>query len=226
MNTNVVIGSAAAVVIIAGLLYLGSFTRPQEQADQSGIEATREELTLNEEFSELPMPELKEDITPIKEDVSVTLKTNKGDIVMTLHGANAPVTVANFVQLAESDFFDGTAFHRVIADFMIQGGDPYSKDPDNPLIGTGDPGYKFKDEINDQKLVRGSVAMANAGPNTNGSQFFIVTAESTPWLDGMHTNFGEVTAGMETVDLISASQTDEAGKPVEPIVIEDVLVVR
>jgi peptidyl-prolyl cis-trans isomerase B (cyclophilin B) len=98
---------------------------------------------------------------------------------------------------------------------MIQGGDPTG-------TGTGGPGYEFEDEINDHKVVRGALAMANAGPNTNGSQFFIVTAEATPWLDGKHTVFGRVTSGMEAVDSIAASETDSADKPRSDAVIERV----
>lgn len=151
-----------------------------------------------------------------------TLHTNKGDIVVKLYGQDAPRTVENFVNLAENDFYDGTKFHRVIKDFMIQGGDPNSKD-DNPLDdGRGGPGYTFADEINSHKIVRGSLAMANRGPNTNGSQFFIVTADATPWLDGLHTNFGEVIAGMEVVDMIESVPTDARDYPKEPIIIEDI----
>ncbi len=228
MNTNIIIGGVASVVIIIGILYLGFFNKAEVTSlpyENESLESA-DTLNLSEQPATITMP-TNENIVPITQDVSVTLKTNKGDIMLTLHGANAPITVGNFVQLAESNFYDGTAFHRIIPDFMIQGGDPFSKDPTNEaLVGTGDAGYKFQDEINDQKLVRGSVAMANSGPNTNGSQFFIVTTETTPWLDGLHTNFGEVTSGMEVVDAISAVQTDQSGRPAEPIVIQDVIVQR
>ena len=146
---------------------------------------------------------------------AATLHTNHGVIALELFDEDAPKTVENFRKLAADGFYDGVIFHRVIPDFMIQGGDPTG-------TGTGGPGYTFEDEINEHKAVRGALAMANAGPNTNGSQFFIVTAEATPWLDGMHTVFGRVTAGMDVVDAISAVATDAQDKPLEPVVIERV----
>jgi cyclophilin family peptidyl-prolyl cis-trans isomerase len=141
------------------------------------------------------------------------LHTNHGAIEIELHDEDAPTTVGNFVKLAGDGFYDGVVFHRVIPDFMIQGGDPTG-------TGTGGPGYTFEDEINEHKVERGALAMANAGPNTNGSQFFIVTAEATPWLDGKHTVFGRVTSGMDVVDAISQLETDSRDKPSEPVVIE------
>ena len=150
-----------------------------------------------------------------KEYSGVVLKTNKGDITIELYGDESPKTVNNFLNLAERGFYDGVIFHRVIKDFMIQGGDPDG-------IGTGGPGYTFADEFNNHKLVRGALAMANAGPNTNGSQFFIVTAEETPWLDGKHTNFGHVTDGMDVVEAIEATPTDPMDKPIDDVVIESI----
>lgn len=143
------------------------------------------------------------------------LHTNMGDITFELYRDASPKTVNNFLNLAEKGFYDGVIFHRVIKDFMIQGGDPDG-------IGTGGPGYKFEDEFNDKPLVRGSLAMANAGPNTNGSQFFIVTAPETSWLDGKHTNFGEVTDGMDVVLAIENVQTAPGDRPLESIVIESI----
>jgi len=128
---------------------------------------------------------------------------------------DAPKTVANFRKLAGDGFYDGLIFHRVIKDFMIQGGDPEG-------TGTGGPGYTFEDEINDHKVVRGALAMANAGPNTNGSQFFIVTTDAAPWLDGKHTVFGEVTEGMEAVDAIEGTETGPGDRPTQQQVIERV----
>ena len=145
----------------------------------------------------------------------MTMTTNHGDIVLELFDDDAPETVANFRRLAEDGFYDGLIFHRVIPDFMIQGGCPEG-------TGTGGPGYTFKDEINDHKIVRGALAMANAGPNTNGSQFFIVTTDAAPWLDGKHTVFGEVTAGMGVVDIIERLPTDRGDKPREEARIESV----
>lgn len=154
---------------------------------------------------------------------TVTLKTSMGDIALELYGKDAPKTVANFVKLASEGFYTGTRFHRVIKDFMIQGGDPLSKDDTKGnLWGTGDPGYKFEDEINGHKLVAGVIAMANAGPNTNGSQFFIVTAPSTPWLDGKHTVFGRVISGMDNVVAINSVQTAAGDRPITPVTITGV----
>ena len=144
-----------------------------------------------------------------------TLHTSEGAIEVELYPNEAPKTVENFVKLARDGFYDGVIFHRVIPDFMIQGGDPTG-------TGTGGPGYEFEDEFNEHRVVRGALAMANAGPNTNGSQFFIVTAEATPWLDGKHTVFGNVTSGMEVVDRISEAERDDNDRPARPVAIERV----
>ncbi len=157
------------------------------------------------------------------EVTQVVIKTNLGDITVKFYNADAPKTVANFINLAESGFYNGTKFHRVIKDFMIQGGDPLTKDDSlKSQWGTGGPNYRFEDEINSHKLVRGSLAMANAGPNTNGSQFFIVTAESTSWLDGKHTNFGEVIAGMDIVDKIENVSTEGQDRPINDVIIKSI----
>ena len=146
---------------------------------------------------------------------TATLHTNHGAIAVELFDDDAPRTVENFLKLARDGFYDGVVFHRVIPDFMIQGGDPSG-------TGMGGPGYTFEDEINEHKVARGALAMANAGPDTNGSQFFVVTAEATPWLDGKHTVFGRVTEGMEVVDAISTVETDANDKPRDPVVIDRV----
>ena len=143
------------------------------------------------------------------------IRTNHGPIHIALYPEEAPKTVDNFVKLANDGFYDSVIFHRVIPDFMIQGGDPTG-------TGSGGPGYTFEDEFNDRKVERGALAMANAGPNTNGSQFFIVTTEAAPWLDGKHTVFGRVTNGMGVVDEISSVDTDSSDKPREAVVIERV----
>jgi cyclophilin family peptidyl-prolyl cis-trans isomerase len=143
------------------------------------------------------------------------MRTTEGVIVFELFDEDAPETVENFRKLAKQGFYDGLIFHRIIKDFMIQGGCPYG-------TGTGDAGYKFDDEINDHKIVRGALAMANSGPNTNGSQFFIVTTDAAPWLDGKHTVFGQVTDGMDVVDRIENSPTKGADRPVEPIHIANI----
>ena len=137
---------------------------------------------------------------------TATMKTSEGDIVLELFDEDAPKTVSNFKKLASDGFYDGLVFHRIIDDFMIQGGCPEG-------TGRGGPGYTFEDEINPHKVVRGALAMANAGPNTNGSQFFIVTIDAAPWLDGKHTVFGEVTSGMDVVDAIEGLPTDGRDRP-------------
>ena len=146
---------------------------------------------------------------------TATMHTNHGAIELELFDEDAPKTVENFRKLAADGFYDGVIFHRVIKDFMIQGGDPTG-------TGTGGPGYTFEDEFNDHKVERGALAMANAGPNTNGSQFFIVTTDAAPWLDGKHTVFGRVTGDMDAVDAIEGTETDGADKPRSDAVIERV----
>jgi cyclophilin family peptidyl-prolyl cis-trans isomerase len=143
------------------------------------------------------------------------LHTSEGDVELELFPEEAPKTVDNFTKLAADGFYDGLTFHRVIPDFMIQGGCPLG-------TGTGGPGYTFEDEINEHKVERGALAMANAGPNTNGSQFFIVTTEAAPWLDGKHTVFGKVTAGQDVVDTISMADRDKSDRPRQPITIDSV----
>ena len=143
------------------------------------------------------------------------MHTNHGAIELELFDDDAPKTVENFKKLSRDGFYDGLIFHRVIKDFMVQGGCPQG-------TGTGGPGYQFEDEFNDHKIVRGALAMANAGPNTNGSQFFLVTTAAAPWLDGKHTVFGQVTGGMDAVDAIEGADTDARDKPVQDAVIERV----
>ena len=143
------------------------------------------------------------------------INTTRGTIAVELFDEDAPKTVENFRKLASDHFYDGIIFHRVIRDFMVQSGCPEG-------TGTGGPGYTFEDEINDHKIVRGALAMANAGPDTNGSQFFIVTADAAPWLDGKHTVFGQVTAGMDAVDAIEGLPTGANDRPLDPPVIESV----
>jgi peptidyl-prolyl cis-trans isomerase B (cyclophilin B) len=149
--------------------------------------------------------------------MQATIQTNHGRIQVELFPEDAPKTVENFVKLAKDGFYDGVIFHRVIPDFMVQGGDPGG-------TGSGGPGYSFEDEFNDHKVERGALAMANAGPNTNGSQFFIVTTDAAPWLDGKHTVFGRVTDGMDVVDKISGLPRDARDKPDDDVVMESVSV--
>jgi cyclophilin family peptidyl-prolyl cis-trans isomerase len=146
---------------------------------------------------------------------TATMTTSDGPIELELFDDAAPKTVDNFRTLAEKGFYDGLIFHRVIKDFMIQGGCPQG-------TGTGGPGYTFEDEFNDHKVVRGALAMANAGPNTNGSQFFIVTADSCPWLDGKHTVFGQITDGMDVVERLESAPTGAGDRPVDDVTIESV----
>ena len=144
---------------------------------------------------------------------TATFETSLGTFTAEIYRDQMPITANNFITLAKQGFYDGLHFHRVIKDFMVQGGDPTG-------TGTGGPGYTFEDEFNDHKVERGALAMANAGPNTNGSQFFIVTTDAAPWLDGKHTVFGRVTGGMEAVDSIEGTETDAADKPSSDAVIE------
>jgi cyclophilin family peptidyl-prolyl cis-trans isomerase len=146
-----------------------------------------------------------------------TMTTSEGPITIELFDEDAPKTVQNFKDLAGKGFYDGLIFHRVIKDFMIQGGCPEG-------TGTGGPGYKFKDEFNDHKIVRGALAMANAGPNTNGSQFFLVTTPAASWLDGKHTVFGQITEGLDVVDKIEGKPTDARDRPTEDVRIESLTI--
>jgi peptidyl-prolyl cis-trans isomerase B (cyclophilin B) len=146
---------------------------------------------------------------------NATMQTNHGTIEIELYDEDAPKTVENFKKLARDGFYDGVIFHRVISDFMIQGGDPTG-------TGSGGPGYQFEDEFNDHKIDRGALAMANAGPNTNGSQFFIVTADACSWLDGKHTVFGRVTSGMDVVSAIEQVETGPGDRPRDDVRIESI----
>jgi cyclophilin family peptidyl-prolyl cis-trans isomerase len=146
---------------------------------------------------------------------TANMNTTLGTIAIEFFDDDAPKTVENFRKLASDGFYDGVIFHRVIPDFMIQGGDPQG-------TGSGGPGYTFEDEFNQHKVVRGALAMANAGPNTNGSQFFIVTIDAAPWLDGKHTVFGQVTAGIDAVDAIEATPTGRQDRPTDPPSIESI----
>ncbi len=146
---------------------------------------------------------------------SATIHTSEGPVQIELFPADAPKTVENFTTLVGAGFYDGLIFHRVIPDFMAQAGCPSGD-------GTGGPGYQFEDEQSGHPMVRGALAMANAGPNTNGSQFFIVTAEACSWLDGKHTVFGQVTEGQDIVERISRAERDGRDRPVTPIMIDRV----
>lgn len=207
------------LLIIAALALVGTFVYMKS--------TTEKPLTNN------PIVTTSEENTPVATSTPDTyatgstavLKTSAGEIEVELLTSKAPQTVQNFVKLATSGFYSGTRFHRVIKDFMIQGGDPLSKDTANRGgWGTGGPGYTFPDEINDVKLVKGILAMANAGPNTNGSQFFLITAEATPWLDGKHTAFGKVVKGQDIVDRIAVTPTNQLDQPLQDIIVESVTI--
>lgn len=174
-------------------------------------------------FALIPAPAAKEVVMQNTQTNRIMiLKTNFGDVVLELFSVDAPKTVENFIKLSKSGFYNSTKFHRVIKGFMIQGGDPNSKDDDWSDDGMGGPGYKFEDEINSHKLVRGVLAMANAGANTNGSQFFIVTTASASWLDGKHTAFGRVISGMDTVDKIESVKVNENDHPTDDVVVNSI----
>jgi cyclophilin family peptidyl-prolyl cis-trans isomerase len=260
-----------AAVVIAGLVYVW---RPEPTVEEIlDVPLPSPTPTVIDDTAAWPPQPEGVPFTPVRELVQVTFKTNKGDIMAALDGTRAPLTVGNFVFLAKENFFDGTTFHRVIPDFMIQGGDPLSEDPaKREQHGTGGPNYTFPDEINPASygldklklseavapqqleqlppeareltvqqfyeaqgyrytaqveslpMQRGVLAMANSGPSTNGSQFFIITAPEVPHLLGKHTPFGLVQQGMDVVDAISQVATDERDNPVEAVVIEDVII--
>lgn len=216
---------ALILLIIAGIViglslndYLAnkSITESNKKSDVPAGQAKVLGVTLTNENTNMPE-------TNTISATQAIIKTNLGDITVKFYNEDSPKTVANFVKLASAGFYNGIKFHRVIKDFMIQTGDPLTKDDSlKDRWGTGGPGYAFDDEINNHKLVAGSLAMANSGPNTNGSQFFIVTTASTPWLDGKHTNFGEVISGLDIVKLIANTKTGELDRPINEVVINSI----
>lgn len=198
-----------------------------KETKNSKINNSKNNSLKDNKASSIVMKEFKkEDLKHVDEYSQAIIKTNMGNITVEFYGEDSPVTVDNFLRLADEKFYDGTLFHRVIKEFMIQGGDPNSKDSDWSTHGMGGPEYRFADEINSHKLVRGSLAMANSGPNTNGSQFFIVTADATSWLDGKHTNFGKVVVGMDVVDKIEAVKIGANDHPMEDVMIESIELVK
>jgi cyclophilin family peptidyl-prolyl cis-trans isomerase len=190
-STTITVLLLVAVAVVAGWFYITAKDNKNDMDNADGVAGVR----------------------------SAVLKTNMGDIEIEFFGKEAPTTVENFVTLAKNGFFDGTKFHRVIKDFMIQGGDPLSKGDDKSMYGRGGPGYQFADEQVNIKLEKGIVAMANSGPNTNGSQFFIITADATPWLDGKHTPFARVISGMDIVEKIENTPVSENDIPVTAVVV-------
>ena len=216
-NILIAITIILSLLVVLGIFY-GSIKKLSMQKNQVNVP----EVFSNKDDNALKRDNAKP--IEVKETTTAIIKTNFGDITLELFRADAPKTIENFVKLSKNGFYNGVKFHRVIKGFMIQGGDPNSKDNDWSDDGAGGPGYTFEDEINSHKLVRGVLAMANAGPNTNGSQFFIVTAESTPWLDGKHTVFGQVIDGIDVVSKIENVAIDKTrgDHPKEDIIIKSV----
>ena len=232
--------SHAAIALIASLTFLGAGCNQfQEYSyDNTDDDAQTTNLT-NEDDSSTTTDTMTETTTPTGSELSqvrtetnsdskvgptVTMKTTKGDIKIQLFEEATPNTVKNFVDLAKSDFYDGVIFHRVIKGFMLQGGDPLTKsDRANVRVhGTGGPGYTFGDEINLHSNKPGTLSMANAGPNTNGSQFFVNTADNS-FLDGKHAVFGEVIEGMDIVTAIEAVATGANDHPSDDVEILDIV---
>lgn len=213
------------VILLSGCAAKEKATPEQAEKAVSDLEQSLQVNTNTDEVAVNTNTEVKPDLTNTNTSMEkverkvVVMKTNLGNIKIELFNDKSPKTVENFLKLAGENFYDSTLFHRVIKGFMIQGGDPLTKsEPKNWSVhGTGGPGYKFADEFNDEKLVAGSLAMANSGPDTNGSQFFIVTAAATSWLDGHHTNFGKVISGMDIVKKIEAVKTDENDHPLTDV---------
>lgn len=210
----------AGIVVALALLFNYNLTKVEEPKDSVAKMLKDSNSNVNNSASQgntkMNAPEMQIDIN---KKYQAKFSTNYGDFTITLYAKETPITVNNFVTLARNKFYDGLIFHRVIADFMIQGGDPKGS-------GTGGPGYSFQDETSPKKLVKGSLAMANAGPNTNGSQFFIVTASETPWLDGRHTNFGEVTSGLDVVEKIGQVETGANDKPTKDVIINSIQIIE
>jgi cyclophilin family peptidyl-prolyl cis-trans isomerase len=201
-------------LIVGVSLYINrDFSNKGNEAIKASLETTKQISKLNEDI--------------MKDRPIIEFETNKGNITIELFSDLSPNTASKIIKYTKEGVYDNTLFHRVIDSFMIQGGDPNTKDPSKAaLYGTGDAGEKFDDEINDELLVKGSFAMANSGPDTNGSQFFIVTTESTPWLDGAHTNAGKVIGGLDIAESISTVQTGAQDRPAEDVKIISAKVVK
>lgn len=215
-----VIGIVIAIIVVTGY-NLNKKEEPKDPVSkvvqdlaQKKVENSSPEGNINQEKMNTQQTTID-----LNKKYQAKFKTNYGEFTISLFAKETPITVNNFVTLARKKFYDGLIFHRVIPDFMIQGGDPDGN-------GTGGPGYTFKDETSPRKIVKGSLAMANAGPNTNGSQFFIVTANETPWLDGRHTNFGEVVLGLDVVEKIGKVQTGQNDKPVKDVIINSIEIIE
>ncbi|MCX6713119.1 MAG: peptidylprolyl isomerase [Candidatus Vogelbacteria bacterium] len=205
------------ILLIFGAVLAGIYLYPRER--QAVSDATGAQASL---FGEGDLNNNNENTVSTSTQIAVILHTNQGDITVELYPDKAPKTVANFIKLAKEGFYNGTLFHRVIKGFMIQGGDPLSREKDWRLHGTGGPGYKFDDEQNDLGLERGILAMANSGPNTNGSQFFIMTARQPMQLAGYYTSFGKVIGDFTAVDKIEATPVNENDHPLSDMIINSI----
>lgn len=208
------------VLLLVFALFVSGCTNNVSKEQSQPVDLAAEEKNNYEQIREddmIQMNEPPEMQIDMNHEYFATLETNLGNIKIKFFPKEAPKTVNNFVVLGRKGFYDGTIFHRVIDGFMIQGGDPEG-------TGIGGPGYQFEDEKNSLRHTKGKISMANAGPNTNGSQFFIVIAQETPWLDGMHTIFGEVVEGIETVDKIALIETDPQDRPVTEIKLNKVTI--
>jgi peptidylprolyl isomerase len=228
MKVSIAVGALVILAVLGyGLWRFGSH-EASVTASLAPSPSTSVAADINSSPSLTPMSSISpvsfSDVKPINTVVHVTLKTSKGDIALDLDGTTAPVAVGNFVYLANQHYYDGVTFHRVIPSFMIQSGDPLSKDPNKrEQHGTGGPGYQFPNETNDLKFVRGAIGMANAGRDTNGSQFFIMVAD-VPSLNGDYTNFGKVTSGMDVADAIVKVPRDSRDNPLDPVTINSITV--
>lgn len=221
INVNNLISTTTGVIDNGSSESVNESLKKVEEKINNEAENKVEDKIINKVNTNTIMsPDQQEDLT--KTYSQAILHTSLGNITVKFYAAESPITVNNFFNLAKAGFYNGTKFHRVIKDFMIQGGDPLSKEGDARYWGTGGPGYKFADEFNTHKLVRGSLAMANSGSNTNGSQFFIVTLDATPWLDGKHTNFGQVISGMDVIDKIENTETGVNDRPIVDVVVSSV----
>jgi peptidyl-prolyl cis-trans isomerase B (cyclophilin B) len=218
------------------------FTKPQKTKEEADIEQLNQSLnqySAQNRIPNKPVPEIKQEPVPAEEKkeeslmekelltysqkyTKATIETNLGKIKVSFFNEDAPLATGNFIKLSEEGFYEEVKFHRVISGFMIQAGDPNSRDDKWEDDGQGGPGYAFRDEPNNHKLVKGVLAMANSGKDTNGSQFFILTAEAKPDLDGKHTIFGEVIDGMKVVESIEKVRIDDKDHPTQDVIIEKV----
>jgi len=227
MGKKGIIWGLVFLVILVGAWFIwGNDKETLDDNNESeiiNIQATSSAPAINEITSTQGEAQTINNLDENKQTMNATLHTNKGDIKIEFFDTITPNTVANFTKLAKEGFYNGVKFHRVIKGFMVQGGDPLTKDDSKmSLWGTGGPGYAFADEIDDQnKNNIGTISMANAGPNTNGSQFFINTADNN-FLDTKHTVFGKVVAGMDVVTAIENTSTGSQDRPIEPIIIESI----